>query len=118
MNADRKEGLRCCETDELIDLCPQSFYGLGRSDRHGEDQGLGAPAPQRLERRTYAGPSRDAVVDHDQGSSPKRHPRPTAEISLAPPLDLDELALGLLVDVVPVESGKADDVVIDDDLRL
>jgi hypothetical protein len=48
VDADRKDGLRRCETDELVGLRAQSFCGLGLSDRYGEDQRLVPPSAARM----------------------------------------------------------------------
>ena len=66
---------------------------------------LKAFANRQAAGRAHAGPCGDAVVDHDQGPSFQRYPRPISKIGLAPPLDLGQLALRLPVDIVSVEPG-------------
>src|SRR5512134_134029 len=111
VEADRVERLRRLQADDLIDLAVQLLKGAGRRDRNRQNQQFRLLAPQRGKGRSYARSRGDPVIDDDDLTPFDGHAHPALQIDALPPLDLDQLLLGLLFDIPPAHPGETDDVV-------
>ena len=117
VRAQRPEAGRGFQADDFVAVGGEVLQRFGRRDRDGQDQPGGAGAAHRPQRHAHGGTGRDAVIDHDRGTSGDRNRRPVAAIDPAAPLDLRPLPGGFGLDVALGDAEAGDHRVIAEDDR-
>src|SRR5919106_2477740 len=107
------ERLRRDGADDLVDLRPQRFAGVGCCGRNRHHDARGLQLAQRLDGGEHSGPGRQPVIHEDYGATPHVRGRTTAAVDALAPLQLLQLPGRDRIDHVVRNAQAGHDVVVE-----